>query len=578
MFGVGLLVTQSFAGHARAQVSAAKPERWLVIPVMANEDSTSSDATALVTPFETSLRSAGQEVLVSAGAAAAFETDHSSEPVQLNDDEMTRLLRRVGEAARHLALGEIMQAQEAMEGVYALSGPARDFLNREAARARKIFDNCLMASYLWERSNEHQRALRQMLDCSRSFPGFRPEGRAYPPELRDLFAQATQRLGEMQSTTLLVNSGSRMGCGVRLNGIEVGKSPMSWNDVRSGMTRVQLECDPGVPGRIHEIELEPGDNRMDIDPELDRAVRTRGALWLAYRGLEARNRRGDTDAQLIAKAVHIGPVLQLWVDRDGDLARVRVRAIRAGVVRETATLPLPADASIDPLAVASAVTAALRDEGQLVAQASGAPKQESAGPRPSASDAALADEISSAREEDRPLHDTNQPLIGIPLAVLGSAGMVAGWVVYAERQDTRRALYREGIPLTQIDTFQNQGTAATLLGSLGAATLTVSEYFWLPSQQSTPTWSWFVGGAGVALAATGVGLAIAGESCDVGDVRVTCQSFSADARFGPLLAMNALPLVGVPLTYLVRDALRSEVLVSTSMSTDTASVSLSGTF
>ncbi len=271
------------AAHAQAGAAAAKAkERWLVLPVLVEPASKDLDPERLSAGIEAALRDAGKEVLTSSAAAALLETNHSTEPVQLDNDEMSRLLRRVSEAARHLALGELVQAQQSMEGVYALSGPARDFLNREAARARKIFDNCLMAAYLWERGNDHQHALRQMLDCSRSFPGFRPEGRAYPPELRELFAQATLRLGQMQATTLLVRSGDRAGCGVRLNGIEVGKSPMSFSDVRSGTTRVQLECEPGVPGRIHEIELQPGDNHLLIDPDFDSALHTKQGLWLAY--------------------------------------------------------------------------------------------------------------------------------------------------------------------------------------------------------------------------------------------------------------------------------------------------------
>ena len=277
------------AGHVDAQVMPTNTkDRWLVIPAVISASIDRTATTAVSGPIEDGLRQASQDVLASPAAAALFESNHSSEPVQLNNDEMSRLLRRVGEAARHLALGELVEAQQAMEGVYALSGPARDYLNREAARARKIFDNCLIAAYLWERGNEHQRALRQMLDCSRSFPGFRPEGRAYPPELRELFDQATLRLGQMESTMLLVESGQRNGCGVRLNGIEVGKSPMSFSDVRSGMTRVQLECEEGSPGRIHEIELHPGDNHLVIDPQFDQAVSTRAALSLAYGSAELR--------------------------------------------------------------------------------------------------------------------------------------------------------------------------------------------------------------------------------------------------------------------------------------------------
>jgi hypothetical protein len=575
-----LCVCCALCASAQAQTSTLARERWLVLPVRVSDGTPSADSAKLTVPFEDALRAAGQDVVTSVGASALFETNQSAEPVQLDDDEMTRLLRRVGEAARHLALGELVLAQQAMEGVYALSGPARDFLNREAARARKIFDNCLVASYLWERGNEHQRALRQMLDCSRSFPGFRPEGRAYPPEMRELFDQATLRLGQMQSTTLLVRSGERNGCGVRLNGIEVGKSPMSFSDVRSGMTRVQLECEPGVPGRIHEIELQPGDNHLLIDPDFDRVLRTRGVLWLEYVADEERRARADTDARTVARLLNIDRIVELRVSSVAGSANlnVSVRPLGVSASREVAQLAFNADAGYDVALVSATVADVLRQaEAPLMASDASVAGTSlpAAGRAESTSD--LRDERPSGRE----------PLLGIPLAVAGGGGLIAGWVLYQGRQDVRRPLYASGLTLAQRDTFANRGTLSLLVTSLGATAFTLSDYFWLPNTTSAPrvpVWAWGVGAAGAAVGLTGVGFAVFGDHCDIADPRVLCQTFTADSDFGPTLLMNGLPLLGVPLTYLVREALagtggpRAELRTRVSADRRGGALSLEGTF
>ncbi len=555
---------QSRDKHART------PHRWLVVPVLAT-DAQDRNTLALSTPLEDALRAEGQDVLGSPAGAALFDSNHSSEPVELNNDEMSRLLRRVGEAARHLALGELVQAQQAMEGVYALSGPARDYLNREAARARKIFDNCLIAAYLWERGNEHQRALRQMLDCSRSFPGFRPEGRAYPPELRELFDQATLRLGQMQSTTLLVQSGSRVGCGVRLNGIEVGKSPMSFSDVRSGMTRVQLECDEGSPSRIHEIELHPGSNHLLIDPEFDRAVSTRKALSLAYADDAARKAHSDADAKTVAHVLDREDVAVLWIAHDEGGEHVSLRRIVGATSQAVAELSFKTGAGYDPAALSEAVNKLLHPEILPHPLPLAAPVH-------AGTDAML--QAAETDTTDRAPRETKLA-IAVPLAVVGAGGMVAGWVMYAERQDVRRALYPQGVTFSKLDTFHNQGTASLLVTGLGAGALTISDYFWLPSAERVPAWAWGVGAAGAAVGITGLGFALGGTHCDIFDPHVACQAFTADSQFGSTLALNALPLLGVPLTYLVRNVVRmpeSHVQVSAQADRASSGIQIRGVF
>src|SRR4051812_3303176 len=217
-----------------APLHAQSSDRWLLLPVLAGEKSKTPEPAAWVRELESELRSANQALLANNTAGGLFESQHSSEPVQLGSDELRRLSRQVSQAARHLALGELPDAQRAMESVNALSGPARDYLNRETARARKIFDNCLMASYLWERAEQHQPALRQMLECTRSFPGFRPEGRAYPAEVRRLFEEAALQQSQLKPSSLHVQSVGQDGRGVRINGMEVGKSPLLLSEVRSG--------------------------------------------------------------------------------------------------------------------------------------------------------------------------------------------------------------------------------------------------------------------------------------------------------------------------------------------------------
>jgi hypothetical protein len=80
-------------------------DRWLFVPVLTGKLPRDVSITQLSSPFEIELRSQAQTVLANSDGAVLFESRHSSEPVQLNSDEMSRLLRSVGQAARHLALG-----------------------------------------------------------------------------------------------------------------------------------------------------------------------------------------------------------------------------------------------------------------------------------------------------------------------------------------------------------------------------------------------------------------------------------------------------------------------------------------
>jgi hypothetical protein len=557
---VGLILALLVCGLGPQPVHG--DDRWLFVPVLSGKLPRDVSVTQLSSPFEIELRSQAQTVLANSDGAVLFESRHSSEPVQLNSDEMSRLLRSVGQAARHLALGELPQAQQAMESVYALSGPARDYLNREAARARKIFDTCLMTAYLWERDQKHPQALRQMLECSRNFPGFRPEGRAYPPELREVFEQAKHQMQQEAPTALLVQSRQSSGCGVRLNGIDAGKSPMSFSDVRAGIVRVQLECQSGVAGRIHSVELKPGENRLEIDAAFESVVRSQGGLWLQYDSEASRAARADGDLRQIQRALGAGHVVALFIDGTTN-PRVRLRTV-ADQPREIATLSHGAGDGYSPEAVAAAIKQ-LRVQGKKRRPALSdeqAPVALNHPPEPVPAEPA---------EPVKPEVPSQQNvLVGVLLAAAGAGGIAAGWIMYKMRYNYRASSASGMDPTLQpaiddaISAYQTPPYWGVLASAgAGALVLGLSDYFWLPDSDGIPTLAWVAGGVGAAVAVTGIALSVLMQSCpEIPTADVACYQFPGDRAFGPLLALHSLPLLGVPISYAIRAAVRPDAPVS----------------
>ena len=566
---------QAFAASpANAQTSgASNNERWLFVPVLTTQPSREVTITQLTSPFEIELRANNQSALGNADAAQLFETRHSSEPVKLNSDEMSRLLRSVSQAARHLALGELPQAQQAMEGVYSLSGPARDYLNREAARARKIFDTCLMTAYLWERDHKRQQALRQMLECSRNFPGFRPEGRAYPPELRDVFEQAKLQLSQEAATTLLVQSRHTSGCGVRLNGIEVGKSPMSFSDVRAGVMRVQLECQSGVAGRIHSIELKPGENRLEIDPSFDAVAHSQGSLWLQYETTAIRNARLDKDLEQIAKAIGAVKVVGLVVEGT-SYPRVRVHA--PGPPRDVASLSYSVGEGYNSEALGAALKAlqpkqARRPQQQAAVEA---PVSLSEPPPPP------APPEPPPQAPVEPESDQNI-VAGALLATAGVAGLATGWILYTLRYDQQVDVLNMQLEGGESPFNEIQPAAPLAAIGVGALVLSISDYFWPPDDEGVPAWAWVAGGLGVAVVGAGIAVTAATSDCvgtdapmmsseiDVmaadGTEPTVCGQYWTDPAgiFGPMIALHGMPLISLPIAYAIRAALHTDAKQTT---------------
>ncbi len=564
--GASLTLVLLFSSAPLVAAAQAPAGRWLLLPVHTGEKRDAASASSSIGALETELRGAKQTLLANQSAVALFEKQHSADPVALSNDELKRLSRRIGQAARHLALGDLDEAQQAMADIAALSDPARDFLSRDAARARKLFDNCSMAAYVLERNGEHRAALQQMLECSRNFPSARPEGRAYPAQMRRLFEEATLQLNQKGTATLRVLSVGRNGCTVRLNGREVGKSPLQLDELRAGPVRVQLECDTGTVGRIHSLDLAPGKNELSVDPQFDAALNTNGGLWLAYPNEVERDTRAPHDARIVGEVLDAQRVVMLWTLPGALGSDVAVRPIGFGAPRELARASHAADTGYARGGASKLVSALL---GWAQAQPSAATKAQAARPsgdrsgRPSAKPAAAPPalppppppppppaSVAAARGPER--YTQQHAAAGAMLAVIGGAGTAVSWVVYAERQGKRTVISG----MRDETSFRKLGVVAISTAGLGASLLSLSEYFWLPDERAIPPYAWVVGGIGLALAATAVTLSLTEATCRLGDDRVGCQNFWADHFFGPMLLIQSLPLLTTPLSYGLRVVFR----------------------
>jgi hypothetical protein len=174
------------------------------------------------------------------------------------------------------------------------------------------------------------------------------------------------------------------------------------------------------------------------------------------------------------------------------------------------------------------------------------------------------------------------------LTGVGVAGLAAGWVLYAFRNDARLTLWRQGLIAANgggefdsslVQRHRNDGIAALSAAAAGSVLLSAAPYFWLPEEVETPAWAWVVGGAGAAVALGGLGMALFADHCNITDPYYYCQLVSSDALLAPMLALQALPFLSVPAMYLLRRrAPESLVRVSVVPAGHGSLLSVSGVF
>jgi hypothetical protein len=319
-------------------------DNWLVTEVRAGDASGNSSQTA--TRVAEILRSRGVPVIDNRSAASEIEHKHSRTPVRLQPEELERLDGALRTLADHLASENLPEARAALEKVERLTPDARDYLNRQVNRARRRFHTCLLAAHLFAKEGYDDDAFNQVRKCARDFPGFEPEEGEYMPDsIKSFFSRAREELQSIRPATIHVDvaPGSASSCRVRINGIDKGAVPARIADVRTEAVRAQLECD-GRSGRIYNVPVRPGDNRLTLDPRLDRALDTSSALVLHYPDTrEARQLRVE-HGLAIARAVGASHMLEVF---GGRLTRLDVAS--KSQVGEVDLTEVSLDSAVDTL-------------------------------------------------------------------------------------------------------------------------------------------------------------------------------------------------------------------------------------
>jgi hypothetical protein len=151
-------------------------------------------------------------------------------------------------------------------------------------------------------------------------------------------------------------------------------------------------------------------------------------------------------------------------------------------------------------------------------------------------------------------------VMGFTTGLVGASTLVASWAIYAARQTYRLR------PWSQVNSsvnegFESRGTWAMWLGLGSSAHFVAAEYLLLPEARAVPTLAWFAGGMGLVTAGVGLAFTLGGDHCGPqpyapgGVIIRSCESAISDALFGPMLMFAAVPLLNVPVTYLLRSVL-----------------------
>jgi hypothetical protein len=335
-----------------------------------------------------------------------------------------------------------------------------------------------------------------------------------------------------------------------------------------------------------------------IDTRFDAAVQTSLDIALRYDLPEAQVAHAYDDAVEVGRIVGAGEVLLVVpvLDDQGKTTEIvqvdRIQVLDAKLLAAV-RLRVPATGTIDGALLNAAITDLRGGQqsdhttanAQQIADVYAVAVAPQPPPRatirtavpPVPQEEAAQPAIDTESQAEVAVHETAAPLggdgelrpetesvrrpptaLGIVLAASGGALTLTSWGLYArqlhleaEYSDAKGAgdLARAGSDLDDLDSFQYVPIA---VAAGGAAVLTASLPWLLPSAERVPTWSWIAGGAGAALAITGGVLLIRGGNCTDFDLNGRCTDIISTTRLGGLLLAGSLPWLSVPLVYLLR--------------------------
>ncbi len=305
--------------------------------------------------------------------------------------------------------------------------------------------------------------------------------------------------------------------------------------------RVQIECDPVAPGRVHVVAVPRGRTSLFVFDRFEQAVQSEPVLHLRY-SQTPNDLELARDARQVSRALPASAAV-LASARAPDVLELRV--VTSTQV-ESALVRLPMGPDGPTSAAASAATAAL-----LAGDC-----RDFSGPSPVAIDCQSGAARPSGNGRVRP--PRGQFVSGVVLGATGAASLLTGYGLLFARRSAGDDWRDDPTSLSAQDSWLNLGTGVVASGAVGGALLVAAMPLVLPYETRTPWWAWLHGGLGLAAAAGAIASAVtasprAPESCTVnGPDPNACVERQRDTDRAILLGATAAPLLTVPLVYLLR--------------------------
>jgi hypothetical protein len=602
----GLLLIASLLACALPSYTHAQADengRWLVLPsVVTTNGDPKHPARSASRAITEELRERGTRAFQTDEAKARFEQQGSTPPMTASAADIDELAKDAQRALYHVASGLPQRAKKDVERALERARRALESLNRETRAAQHLLDACLYLVRAHLQHNDRAEARSQALECRRLVPDIAPEPTVHPPDVIGVLAEAQAQLRSHEPPALRIES-EPTGCAAYVNGRNLGPTPRELSQLSPGEYRLQVECEPGVMGRVHRLTLVSSRVIAKVDTRYDRVIETLFDLSLHYAQREQERKYLGRDAVETARIVGATDVVVAWVESAPNKSRATVKLDRYRVADGVHLAQ--ASVSVDPGtgAITNEQIGRARKElldltprkAAIVAAAPAKP--------PIAASPAVVDEPPPEDEPEPPTVQDVEPyaaeyeqpddgegpsaltITGYVVGGVGLVAHVASWITYASLLD-KQSVYSDalhanttsdptGEELTTLRDVRSAGDPPVILGITGAVLSTAALPLWLPESKGITWWGWASGGAGLALAITGAVLHANASSCVVDDY-TRCTEPALATNLGPMLLFQAAPLVAVPIVQGIRSLTEDRASVSLQLGSDRAALQLEG--
>lgn len=547
------------------------------------------------------LREHGTRAYRTDEAKALFEQHGSTPPMTASAADIDELAKDAQRALYHVASGLPQRAKKDVERALERARRALESLNRETRASQHLLDACLYLVRAHLQHNDRAEARSQALECRRLVPDARPETTVHPPDVIGVLAEAQALLRSHDPASLRIES-EPTGCAAYVNGRNLGPTPRELSALSPGEYRIQVECESGVMGRVHRIALAGSRVTAKVDTRYDRAIETLFDISLHYATRDQEKSFLARDAVETARIVGASDVVVAWVESTPNTTRAQVkldryrvsdgvRLAQAAISVDAGTGTLATDQLtrarkdlVDPRASTRAIAAAAPVRAAVATAREPEPQSpEQPEPIPEPVREPIIEDYEQPEDGQGPSALT---ITGYVVGGVGLVAHVASWITYASLLD-KQSIYKDALNanpmpldptadmLTSLRDVRSADDPPLILGITGAALSTAALPMWLPETKGITWWGWASGGAGLALAITGAVLHGSASSCEL-DFYQRCTEPALATDLGPMLLLQAAPLLAVPIVQGIRSLTEDRASVSVRLGSDRAAIQLEG--